>query len=300
VSHKLQAGDRLVVASHNKGKVWEIKQLLQPYGLDAVSASELDLAEPEETETTFKGNARLKAVAAATASGLPALADDSGLEVDILDGAPGIYSARWAGAAKDFSFAMKRVAEEIAAKGGWDAAVKAPPRANFMCALCLAWPDGTTEIYTGQVFGHLVTPPRGGNGFGYDPMFVADKHDVTFGEMEPQAKYAISHRTRAFAAFKATALDHLPRRSEPDGDEKGATLEGLTAAAANLSTKPELVQFLEALRADLKDHPDDWTGVELQSFLEALQGWLNDSNNLDDEPKWRLIAKSLLGASRYE
>ena len=206
VMTKLRRGTRLVVASHNPGKVWEIQQLIEPYGLDAISAGDLGLAEPEESEPTFAGNAKLKAVAAATGSGLPALADDSGLEVDCLGGAPGIYSARWAGPGKDFGLAMKRLGEEITSRNGW---VAPGPRANFISVLCLAWPDGETRLFEGKVFGHLVWPPRGGNGFGYDPMFVPDGGTETFGEMQPEGKYAISHRTRAFAAFKAAMLDAI-------------------------------------------------------------------------------------------
>jgi XTP/dITP diphosphohydrolase len=201
---RLVAGSKLVVASHNPGKVWEINQLIEPYGFAAVSAGDLGLVEPEETEPTFIGNARLKAVGAATASGLPALADDSGLEVACLGGAPGIYSARWAGPSKDFSIAMRKVAEEITARHGW---TRPGPRANFISVLCLAWPDGETQEFEGTIDGVLVWPGRGGNGFGYDPMFLADGEEQTFGEMEPARKYAMSHRTRAFAQFKAACLE---------------------------------------------------------------------------------------------
>ena len=199
----LERGVRLVVASHNAGKVREIRELVAPHGLAVVSAGELGLPEPEETGDTFVANAELKAVAAAQGSGLPALSDDSGLEVEALGGAPGIYSARWAGEAKDFALAMRRVAEEVRGRGGW---VEAGPRANFTCALCLAWPDGATELFEGKVYGHLVWPPRGSRGFGYDPMFVADGERLTFGEMEPDAKHAISHRARAFALFARACL----------------------------------------------------------------------------------------------
>lgn len=200
---RLAHGTRLVVASHNRGKVREIYELVAPHGLDVVSAAELSLPEPEETGTTFIANAELKAVAAATASGLPALSDDSGLEVEALGGSPGIYSARWAGQAKDFAVAMQRVADEVKQRGGW----KEPgPRANFTAALCLAWPDGEVAIFEGKVFGHLVWPPRGTRGFGYDPMFVADGHALTFGEMEADAKHAISHRARAFQQFARACL----------------------------------------------------------------------------------------------
>ena len=207
-AHTLVKGTRLVVASHNAGKVREINDLIAPYGLAAVSAGTLGLPEPEETEPTFVGNARLKAVAAAIASGLPALSDDSGLEVEALGGAPGIYSARWAGPSKDFAEAMAKVHAEVVAKGLWSGPESKPgPRANFMCALCLAWPDGSAETFEGRVFGHLVWPPRGAHGFGYDPMFVPDGGSQTFGEMAPDAKHAISHRARAFALFKARRLE---------------------------------------------------------------------------------------------
>jgi XTP/dITP diphosphohydrolase len=204
VKKRLTRGTRLVVASHNPGKVREIKKLIEPYGIEAVPADALGLAEPEEVEATFPGNARLKAVAAATASKLPALADDSGLEVEMLGGAPGIHSARWAGPAKDFAVAMRRVAGEIEARKGW---TPPGPRANFTCALCLAWPDGAHELFEGKVLGRLVWPPRGARGFGYDPMFIADGEQLTFGEMEPKAKHAISHRARAFALFVRACLE---------------------------------------------------------------------------------------------
>lgn len=194
----LTPGTRLVVATHNPGKVVEINDLVRPFGLDAVSAGEIGLPEPEETETTFAGNARLKAVAAALASGLPSLSDDSGLEIDCLGGAPGIYSARWAGPSKDFSAAMKKVADEITQRHGWTAP---GPKANFVCALCIAIPGREPEIFEGKVYGHLVWPPRGSLGFGYDPMFLAEGMTQTFGEMEPDAKHAISHRAIAFAQF---------------------------------------------------------------------------------------------------
>ncbi len=200
---RLDKGTRLVVASHNPGKLREIADLVAPFGLDVVSAAALGLPEPEETETTFAGNARLKAVAAATASGLPALSDDSGLEVEALGGDPGVYSARWAGPSKDFGAAMKRVADELTKRGAWSGA---GPRANFTCALSLAWPDGVAHIFEGKVFGRLVWPPRGAQGFGYDPMFQPDGEALTFGEMDPAAKHAISHRARAFALFVDACL----------------------------------------------------------------------------------------------
>jgi XTP/dITP diphosphohydrolase len=205
MTRRLTRGTRLVVASHNPGKVREILELVAPHGLDVVSAAQLRLPEPEETGSTFAENAHIKAVAAAQGSGLPALADDSGLEVAALGGAPGIHSARWAGPRKDFAFAMRRLSEEIGARGGWDPS--AAPHANFTAVLCLAWPNGETAAFEGKVYGHLVWPPRGAKGFGYDPMFVADGESLTFGEMEPDAKHAISHRARAFALFACACLD---------------------------------------------------------------------------------------------
>jgi XTP/dITP diphosphohydrolase len=185
------------VASHNPGKVREIKELLAPFGIVTKGAAELGLPEPEETETTFAGNAALKARAAAKASGLPALADDSGLAVSALDGAPGIYSARWAGETKDFSFAMQRVERELKEKGAKDFS------ARFVCALALVEPGKEPEIFEGEVHGHLVFPPRGTKGFGYDPIFVADGMNETFGEIDPAQKHAMSHRARAFAKLVA-------------------------------------------------------------------------------------------------
>ena len=204
VVRTLSRGTRLVVASHNPGKVREILELVAPHGLSVVSAGELGLPEPEETGATFAENAKLKAVAAARGAALPALADDSGIEVEALQGAPGIYSARWAGPAKDFKIAMQRVADEVEARNAWNS--PPGPRANFTAALCLAWPDGETAIFEGKVWGHLVWPPRGSKGFGYDPMFVAEGDALTFGEMEPDAKHAISHRARAFRQFASACL----------------------------------------------------------------------------------------------
>lgn len=289
---KLRAGTKLVVASHNPGKVWEIHQLIAPYGLDAVSAGDLGLAEPEETEPTFAGNAQLKAVAAANGSGLPALADDSGLEVECLGGAPGIYSARWAGPGKDFGLAMRKVGEEVTARHGWSIP---GPRANFISVLCLAWPGGETQIFEGRVFGHLVWPPRGGNGFGYDPMFVADGETQTFGEMEPAQKYAISHRTRAFAAFKAACLEHI-QSTEPVG-ATGRDLAALHAAAASLSTQTEVAQFVMRLKADLSEHRALWAHVTLEDYLSALAREL-DASHQPHAPAWRTLAHALLAASR--
>ena len=192
-------GDTLVIASHNKGKVREIAELLRAYIAHFPSAGELNLAEPEETEATFIGNAELKARAAATASGLPALADDSGLVVPALGGAPGIYSARWAGPEKDFTVAMKRVETEL---GNGD------PSAYFVCALTLAWPDGHAESVEGRIHGRLVFPGRGDRGFGYDPIFIADRRDVTFAEMDPEEKHGMSHRADAFAQLVARCFTH--------------------------------------------------------------------------------------------
>jgi XTP/dITP diphosphohydrolase len=183
-------GDTLVIASHNQGKVREIAALLGDYVAKFPSAGELGLGEPEETETTFIGNAALKAKAAATASGLPALADDSGVVVPALGGAPGIYSARWAGPEKDFAMAMRRIETEL---GDGDRS------AHFICALAIAWPGGHVEAVEGRLDGQLTFPPRGDRGFGYDPIFIADGYDITFGEMDPDEKHRISHRADAFA-----------------------------------------------------------------------------------------------------
>jgi XTP/dITP diphosphohydrolase len=201
---RLERGQRLVAATHNAGKVRELHDLLAPYALSVVSAGELGLPEPEETGATFTANAELKALAAAAGAGLPALADDSGLEVEALDGAPGIYSARWAGPERNFKLAMQWLADEVRERGGWTG--QPGPRANFTAVLCLAWPDGIAHAFEGKVFGHLVWPPRGDKGFGYDPMFVADGETLTFGEMEPARKHAISHRARAFAQFSRACL----------------------------------------------------------------------------------------------
>lgn len=193
-------GQRLVVASHNPGKVREIAELIAPWKLQAVSVGELGLPEPDETEPTFIGNALLKARAAASGAGLPALADDSGLCVEALDGAPGIYSARWAGPSKDFALAMEEVNRRMQASGRRSRA------AWFICALAIAWPDGVEASFEGRIDGELVWPPRGTRGFGYDPMFVPEGHSLTFGEMEPQAKHAMSHRARAFRQFVEACL----------------------------------------------------------------------------------------------
>ncbi|MBW7852414.1 MAG: RdgB/HAM1 family non-canonical purine NTP pyrophosphatase [Rhodospirillales bacterium] len=195
---RLVGGGRLVIASHNRGKVREIGAMLAPHGIAAVSAGDLGLAEPAETGASFADNAALKALAAARAANLPALADDSGLAVAALDGAPGIYSARWAGPGKDFGVAMERVRRELAGRED--------RRAWFVCALCLAWPDGHTESFEGTVHGTIVWPPRGERGFGYDPVFQPDGYDITFGEMDPAEKDRISHRAAAFRALVETCL----------------------------------------------------------------------------------------------
>lgn len=193
---------KLVVASHNKGKVREIAELIAGLGIETVSASDLSLPEPEETGETFRENAELKALAAARASGFPALADDSGLCVEALNGAPGIYSARWAGPTKDFDLAMERI------RIGMVEAHSDNNAAYFICGLALAWPDAHVEYFEGRVDGTLTWPPRGTQGFGYDPIFVPKGHQMTFGEMEPDAKHAMSHRAHAFrqlvdACFKS-------------------------------------------------------------------------------------------------
>lgn len=215
MTHRRFEGDRLVVASHNPGKVREIADLIGPLGIDTVSAGELGLPEPEETGKTFIDNALIKAHAAAGASGLPALADDSGLAVEALGGDPGIYSARWAGPDKDFALAMRKVEDGLRKAG---AATPEARRGAFVCALALAWPDGHAEVFEGTVEGTLVWPPRGGHGFGYDPMFLADGEAETFGEMEPAAKHAISHRARAFAAL----MRHVFRADSDDRDHDTA------------------------------------------------------------------------------
>jgi XTP/dITP diphosphohydrolase len=184
-----------VIASHNPGKVREIAELLAPLDLSVVSAGDLGLPEPAETGTSFRANAQMKAVAAATAADFPALADDSGLAVAALDGRPGIHSARWAGPERDFAVAMARVEEELVGQSD--------RRAHFVCVLALAWSDGGCKTFEGRVDGQLVWPPRGDLGFGYDPMFLPDGHDLTFGQMDPALKHGISHRARAFEKLLA-------------------------------------------------------------------------------------------------
>ena len=199
----LKRGDRLAVASHNEGKVRELAELFAPFGIDCISAASLGLPEPEETGASFAANAQLKAATAAKASGLLAIADDSGLEVEALAGEPGIHSARWGGPDKDFRKAMELVHEALCRAGAGEA-----PRANFTCALALAAPDGQVQIFEGKVFGTLAWPPRGTRGFGYDPIFVPDGYAGTFGEMEPELKNRLSHRMRAFEQLMATLHDN--------------------------------------------------------------------------------------------
>ncbi|HEY3796125.1 MAG TPA: RdgB/HAM1 family non-canonical purine NTP pyrophosphatase [Bradyrhizobium sp.] len=202
---------RLVIATHNPGKLAEMRELLAPYGIEAVSAGELGLSEPDETGTSFVANARIKAIAAARAAKLPAFADDSGLVVDALDGAPGIFSARWAGEAKDFNAAMTRIERLLQERGA-----TAPDKrtAHFVSALCVAWPDGHLEEVEARADGTLVWPPRGSAGFGYDPAFLPDGHDRTFGEMTSVEKHGLpplglglSHRARAFVKLAEICLE---------------------------------------------------------------------------------------------
>ncbi|WP_158745940.1 non-canonical purine NTP pyrophosphatase [Acidisphaera sp. L21] len=193
---RLRAGDRIVLASHNAGKLRELEPLMTPFGVTVVSAGALGLPEPDETEPDFAGNAALKARAAAMATGIPALADDSGFCVAALAGSPGVLSARWAGPDKDFAAAMQRVQDESGGGRAW-----------FICALSLAWPDGRTATFLGRADGQICWPPRGALGFGYDPMFVPFGSLQSYGEMDPAAKHASSHRARAFAAFTAACLE---------------------------------------------------------------------------------------------
>jgi len=201
VTRRLARGETLILATHNAGKLREVAALLAPHGLAVESAGARGLPEPAETETSFIGNARIKALAAARATGLPALADDSGFSAAALDGAPGVYTADWAmrpDGTRDYAAAMALVAERAAGnadRGAW-----------FSCALVLAWPDGHTEDFLGEVHGRWVWPPRGAQGFGYDPMFIPEGSAETFGEMAPEAKHAISHRARAFALLSAACL----------------------------------------------------------------------------------------------
>lgn len=194
-------GGPLVIATHNRGKLAEMEDLLRPFGVKAISAGAFGLSEPEETGVTFEANAELKARAAATASALPALADDSGLVVSGLGGAPGIYSARWAGEAKDFSVAMARVERELQGKSD--------RRAHFVAVLALAWPDGHVETFHGEVHGSVVFPPRGTRGFGYDPIFLPEGQTETFGELDPTVRMRVSHRAVAFAKLAEACFDAM-------------------------------------------------------------------------------------------
>jgi XTP/dITP diphosphohydrolase len=205
-----QITGRLVIATHNPGKLAEMRELLMPYGIDAVSAGEIGLTEPDESGTSFRENARIKATAAAKAAGLPAFADDSGLAVDALGGEPGIYSARWAGPDKDFQLAMQTIENKLRERA---AAAPSQRRAHFVSALCVAWPDGHVEEFEATVDGTLIWPPRGDQGFGYDPMFLPDGHARTFGEMPSEEKHGLpprgkglSHRARAFAKLAEACL----------------------------------------------------------------------------------------------
>ncbi len=200
-----------MIATHNPGKLAEMRELLAPYGIDAISAGELNLAEPDETGMSFRENARIKAEAAAKAAGLPAFSDDSGLAVDALDGAPGIYSARWAGPDKNFSRAMETIEQKLREHG---ATTPERRKAQFVSALCVAWPDGHLEEFEARVDGTLVWPPRGEKGFGYDPMFLPDGHTRTFGEMPSEEKHGLpprgkglSHRARAFVKLAEACLE---------------------------------------------------------------------------------------------
>jgi XTP/dITP diphosphohydrolase len=208
-AHRALTGE-IVIATHNAGKLRELRELLAPYGIAAVSAGDLGLPEPEETGATFRANARIKAEAAARAALRPACADDSGLAVDALAGAPGIHSARWAGPDKDFTAAMRHVAHELTARGAERSDQR---RAHFACALAVAWPDGHVEEFEGRVDGAIVWPPRGELGFGYDPIFLPNGHDRTFGEMSAQEKHGLppagvglSHRARAFLKLAEACL----------------------------------------------------------------------------------------------
>ncbi len=201
---------RLVIATHNPGKLAELRELLAPYGIDAISAGEMGLSEPAEVGTTFRDNARLKAEAAAKASGLPAVADDTGLVVDALGGAPGIHSARWAGPDRNFRRAMEKIEDALRERG---AGTPSQRQAHFVCALCVAWPDGHVEEFEGRVDGTLVWPPRGDRGFGYDPMFLPDGHQRTFGEMGREEKHGLPPPARNQAEwFPVSRQDCAPHQ----------------------------------------------------------------------------------------
>jgi XTP/dITP diphosphohydrolase len=209
-SHRAISG-RLVIATHNQGKLIEMGELLAPFGITALSAGELGLSEPDETGTTFRDNALIKAEAAAMASGLPAFADDSGLVVDALDGAPGVHSARWSGPDRNFQRAMETIEEKLRERG---ATTPERRKAHFVSALCVAWPDGHAEEFEARVTGTVVWPPRGDQGFGYDPIFLPDGQQRTFGEMSREEKHGLpphgkglSHRARAFTKLAEACLD---------------------------------------------------------------------------------------------
>lgn len=215
ISDRRRIAGRLVIATHNPGKLAEMRELLAPYQIEAISAGDMGLNEPEETGTTFRDNARIKAAAAAKASGLPAFADDSGLAVDALDGAPGVLSARWAGPDKNFRAAMATIEEKLRERGATSPARRT---AHFVSALCVAWPDGHVEGFEERVDGTLVWPPRGDQGFGYDPMFLPDGHARTFGEISSEEKHGLpprgkglSHRARAFLKLAEACLPFPPR-----------------------------------------------------------------------------------------
>ncbi len=197
-------GDTLLVATHNAGKLAEIASLLQPYGIKVIGAAERNLPEPDETETSFAGNARIKAHAAAHATGLPALSDDSGIEIDALGGAPGVYTADWAETSdgRNFAMAMTKAHDKLLASGSAQ-----PWTARFCCTLVLAWPDGHDEVFPGTVDGRITWPMRGLNGHGYDPIFQPDGYDLTFAEMDPDLKNSISHRADAFARLVEGCFD---------------------------------------------------------------------------------------------
>ncbi len=201
---KIQRGRRLVIATHNAGKLAEFETYFAACGIPIVGAGQLGVPEIDETGITYQENAHLKAAQTASFTGEFALGDDSGLAVDALGGAPGIYSARWAGEPRNFASAMQKVEADLQAKGATEAAQR---QASFICVLCLASPAGESQSFEGRVWGTLIWPPRGTRGFGYDPMFVPDGYIQTFGEMDPEKKDAISHRAKAFAAFKAAAID---------------------------------------------------------------------------------------------
>ena len=207
-NHRALAAGTLVIASHNQGKITEMSAMLEPWQLTVENAASLNLPEPEETGTTYKENALIKARSAA-ASGLPALADDSGFEITALNGAPGVYSARWAGKDKDFNMAMQQIWQALSESKQKDRSCR------FVCALALVWPDGHEEIVEGDIKGQLCWPPRGDNGFGYDPIFCPDGYEASFAEFEPELKHSMSHRARAFNALADRCLATTPKKTSP-------------------------------------------------------------------------------------